>query len=259
MCTSLRGGIGSASARRMAAEGAHIVVADLAVDAADRLARELNAQFGEGTAVGVSLDVTNEAAVLRSFREAVLAYGGIDIFVSNAGLASSSPIVETTLDDWNRNVSVLGTGYFLTSREAFRCMVEQGRGGSIVFVTSKNAVYAGKDAAAYSAAKAMENHLARCLAVEGGEHGIRVNTVLPDAVLQGSNIWNSAWRDERARAYGIDPEQLEEHYRKRTILHVNITTDDIAEGILFFASNRSAKTTYCMLTIDGGVAAAFPR
>ncbi|GLG01753.1 putative oxidoreductase YuxG [Alicyclobacillus hesperidum subsp. aegles] len=253
------GGIGSASARRMAAEGAHIVVADLAADAADRLARELNAQFGEGTAVGVPLDVTDEAAVLRSFREAVLAYGGIDVFVSNAGLASSSPIVETTIEDWNRNVSVLGTGYFLTSREAFRCMVEQGRGGSIVFVTSKNAIYAGKDAAAYSAAKAMENHLARCLAVEGGVHGIRVNTVLPDAVLQGSNIWNSAWREERARAYGIAPEELEEHYRQRTILHVNITTDDIAEGILFFASNRSAKTTGCMLTIDGGVAAAFPR
>jgi NAD(P)-dependent dehydrogenase (short-subunit alcohol dehydrogenase family) len=253
------GGIGSATARRLAMEGAHVVIADLAYEAAVKTAATLNEQYGDGTAVGVALDVTDEAKVIQSFREAVLAYGGVDVFVSNAGLASSSPITETTLQDWNRNLSVLGTGYFLTSREAFRIMVAQGRGGSIIYVTSKNAVYAGKDAAAYSAAKAMEGHLARCLAVEGGEHGIRVNSVLPDAVLQGSNIWNSSWREERARAYGIETDQLEAHYRKRTILGVNISTEDIAEGILFFASPRALKTTGCMLTIDGGVAAAFPR
>ncbi|MCY0888287.1 MAG: bifunctional aldolase/short-chain dehydrogenase [Alicyclobacillaceae bacterium] len=253
------GGIGSATARRMAMEGAHIVVADLAEDAAKSLADDLNAKFGEGTAVGVAVDVTDEAKVVASFQQAVRDYGGIDLFVSNAGLASSAPFVETTLRDWNRNVSVLGTGYFLTTREAFRILVAQGRGGSIVFVTSKNAIYAGKDAAAYSATKAMEEHLARCLAVEGGPFGIRVNSVLPDAVLQGSNIWNSAWREERARAYGIHPDELEEHYRKRTLLHVNISTEDIAEGILFFASKRSDKTTGCMLTVDGGVSAAFPR
>ncbi|QSO49265.1 bifunctional aldolase/short-chain dehydrogenase [Alicyclobacillus mengziensis] len=253
------GGIGGATARRMAAEGANIVVADLNLDAAKNLADELNKQFGEGTAVSVPLDVTDEDKVITSFKQAVLAYGGVDLFVSNAGLASSAPFIETSLKDWNRNMSVLGTGYFLTTREAFRIMVEQGTGGSVIFVTSKNAIYAGKDAAAYSAAKAMEGHLARCLAVEGGPHGIRVNSVLPDAVLQGSNIWNSAWREERARAYGIAPDQLEEHYRKRTILNVNISTEDIAEGILFFASPRAAKTTGCMLTIDGGVAAAFTR
>ena len=253
------GGIGSATARRMATEGANIVVADLAVDAAKKLAEELNLEFGEGTAVGVALDVTNEEKVIASFKEAVLSYGGVDLLVSNAGLASSSPFVETTLKDWDRNMSVLGTGYFLTTREAFKIMLEQGRGGSVIFVTSKNAIYAGKDSAAYSSAKALEAHLARCLAVEGGPHGIRVNSVLPDAVLQGSNIWNSSWRDERARAYGIDPDQLEEHYRKRTILNVNISPDDIAEGILFFASARSSKTTGCMLTVDGGVAAAFTR
>ncbi|MFB5192143.1 bifunctional aldolase/short-chain dehydrogenase [Alicyclobacillus fastidiosus] len=253
------GGIGSATARRIAKEGAHVVLADLALEAAVKAASQLNEEFGEGTAVAVPLDVTNEEKVISSFKQAVLAYGGVDVFVSNAGLASSSPLIETTIGDWNKNMSVLGTGYFLTSREAFRVMVEQGRGGSVIFVTSKNAIYAGKDAAAYSSAKALEGHLARCLAVEGGPHGIRVNSVLPDAVLQGSNIWNSAWREERARAYGIAPEQLEEHYRKRTILNVNISTFDIAEGILFFASPRSEKTTGCMLTIDGGVAAAFPR
>ncbi|GMA60644.1 putative oxidoreductase YuxG [Alicyclobacillus fastidiosus] len=195
------GGIGSATARLMAAEGAHIVLADLAHEAATNLAAQLNTEFGEGTAVGVPLDVTDEQRVVDSFQQAVLNYGGVDIFVSNAGLASSSPFTETTLQDWNRNLNVLGTGYFLTTREAFRVMVEQQRGGSVIFVTSKNAVYAGKDAAAYSAAKAMEGHLARCLAVEGGPHGIRVNAVLPDAVLQGSNIWNSAWREERARIW----------------------------------------------------------
>ena len=253
------GGIGSAAAQRMAAQGAHVVLADLAHEAAVQTAGRLNEMFGEGAALGVFLDVTDEEKVARAFQEAILTYGGVDVFVSNAGLASSSPVLETTLDDWNRNVAVLGTGYFLTSREAFRIMADQGKGGSIVFVTSKNAVYAGKDAAAYSSAKAMEAHLARCLAVEGGPHGIRVNSVLPDAVLQGSNIWSSSWREERARAYGIAPDELEAHYRKRTILDVNISTGDIAEGILFFALPASQKTTGCMLTIDGGVAAAFPR
>ncbi|WP_277093686.1 bifunctional aldolase/short-chain dehydrogenase [Alicyclobacillus mali (ex Roth et al. 2021)] len=253
------GGIGSATARRLADEGAHVVIADLAADAAQSLADELNAQHGPGAAIGVALDVTKEEAVARSIEEAILAYGGIDLVISNAGLASSAPVTETSLAEWNKNVAVLGTGYFLTSREAFRVMVEQGRGGAMVFVTSKNAVYAGKDASAYSAAKAMENHLARCLAVEGGPHGIRVNIVMPDAVLQGSNIWTSAWREERARAYGIAPEELEDYYRRRTILGVNILPEDIAEAILFFCSPRSAKTTGCMLTVDGGVAAAFPR
>ncbi|WP_326832576.1 bifunctional aldolase/short-chain dehydrogenase [Alicyclobacillus mali (ex Roth et al. 2021)] len=253
------GGIGSATARRLADEGAHVVIADLAADAAQSLADELNAQHGPGAAIGVALDVTKEEAVARSIEEAILAYGGIDLVISNAGLASSAPVTETSLAEWNKNVAVLGTGYFLTSREAFRVMVEQGRGGAMVFVTSKNAVYAGKDASAYSAAKAMENHLARCLAVEGGPHGIRVNIVMPDAVLQGSNIWNSAWREERARAYGIAPDELEDYYRRRTILGVNILPEDIAEAILFFCSPRSSKTTGCMLTVDGGVAAAFPR
>jgi NAD(P)-dependent dehydrogenase (short-subunit alcohol dehydrogenase family) len=138
-------------------------------------------------------------------------------------------------------------------------MKEQGTGGSMVFVASKNSVYAGKNASAYSTAKAAEAHLARCIAAEGGEYGIRVNTVLPDAILQGSAIWNSRWREERAAAYGIAPDQLEEYYKKRTTLLVNIYPDDIAESIAFLASSRSAKTTGCMITVDGGVPAAFTR
>ncbi|WP_067928847.1 bifunctional aldolase/short-chain dehydrogenase [Alicyclobacillus shizuokensis] len=253
------GGIGSATAERLAAAGAHVVIADINTDRARQVAGELADRFGEGTVTSVYLDVTREDAVEEAMRATILAYGGLDLLVSNAGLASSAALTETTLDEWNRNLAVLGTGYFLTSRAAFVTLLRQGIGGSIVFVASKNSVYAGKDAAAYSSAKALEVHLARCLAVEGGPHGIRVNSVLPDAVLQGSQIWNSSWREERAAAYGISPDELEEYYKNRTLLHVNVVPEDIAEAILFLASGRAAKTTGCMLTVDGGVAAAFTR
>ncbi|SDS36122.1 rhamnulose-1-phosphate aldolase/alcohol dehydrogenase [Paenibacillaceae bacterium GAS479] len=253
------GGIGSETARRLAVGGAHLVLADLNLEGAKKVADDINARFGEGRAIAVRMDVTSEEQVAAAYAEAALSYGGVDIIVNNAGLATSSPFNETTLKEWNLNISVLGTGYFLVAREAFRQMQEQGRGGSMVFIGSKNSVYAGKNASAYSAAKALEAHLARCIAAEGGEYGIRVNTILPDAILQGSAIWNSSWREERAAAYGIAPDQLEEYYRQRTTLRVNIYPRDIAEGIAFFASSRSEKTTGCMLTIDGGVPAAFTR
>ncbi|PDO10904.1 MAG: short-chain dehydrogenase [Candidatus Reconcilbacillus cellulovorans] len=259
LVTGGAGGIGSATARRLAAEGAHVVVADLNLEGAKAVADELNAEFGEGRAIAVKMDVTDEAEVAAAFREAALMYGGVDILVNNAGLATSSPFDETSLDEWRLNLNVLGTGYFLAAREAFRMMKEQGVGGSMIFIGSKNSVYAGKNASAYSAAKALEVHLARCVAAEGGEYGIRVNCVLPDAVLQGSKIWTSEWRKERAATYGIRPEELEEYYRKRTILLQNVYPQDIAEAVAFFASSRSAKTTGCMLTVDGGVAAAFTR
>ena len=259
LITGGAGGIGSATARRLAAEGAHVVLADLNLEGARKVADEINGKYGEGRALAVRMDVTDEEAVRAAFREAALYYGGVDILVNNAGLATSSPIEETTLQEWNLNMNVLGTGYFLAAREAFILMKEQGIGGSMVFIASKNAVYAGKNASAYSAAKALEAHLARCIATEGGPYGIRVNTILPDAVLQGSQIWNSRWREERAAAYGIKPEELEEYYRKRTTLLVNVFPEDIAEGVAFFASSRAAKTTGCMLTVDGGVPAAFAR
>lgn len=253
------GGIGSATARRLVAEGAHVVLADLNLEGAQQVAEEINAKYGENRAFAVKMDVTDEEAVKRAYRETSITYGGVDIIVNNAGLATSSPFDETSLKEWNLNMNVLGTGYFLVAREAFSLMKTQGVGGSMVFVGSKNSVYAGKNVTAYSSAKALEAHLARCIAAEGGEYGIRVNTILPDAILQGSAIWNSNWRNERAAAYGIEPDQLEEHYRKRTTLLVNIYPQDIAEGIAYFASSRSSKTTGCMLTIDGGVPAAFTR
>jgi rhamnulose-1-phosphate aldolase/alcohol dehydrogenase len=253
------GGIGSETCRRLVSEGAHVVIADLNVEGAERVAAEINITYGEGRAIAVKMDVTKEEDVRAAFERTALIYGGVDIIVNNAGLATSSPIDETTLSEWNLNMDVLGTGYFLVAREAFKQMKQQGTGGSMIFVGSKNAVYAGKNAAAYSSAKALEVHLARCIAAEGGEYGIRVNTVLPDAVLQGSAIWGSSWREERAAAYGIHPDQLEDHYRKRTTLLVNIFPKDIAESIAFFASSKSEKTTGCMITVDGGVPAAFTR
>jgi rhamnulose-1-phosphate aldolase/alcohol dehydrogenase len=251
--TGAAGGIGRAIVETLAAAGANVVGFDLD----GKGAVEATEPYG---GIGVSGDVTSEEAVRAAFEAAVRKFGGVDIVVSNAGVASSAPIEETSLAEWNRNQSILGTGYFLVSREAFGILRRQDTGGSIVFVVSKNALVAGKNAAAYSAAKAAELHLARCLAEEGGSSGIRVNTVNPDAVLQGSRIWGSSWREERAAAYGIEPEELEEHYRQRTTLGVNVFPEDVAAAVLHFASDqRSGKSTGNVLNVDGGVAAAYTR
>ncbi len=255
LITGGAGGIGSAAARAFAAEGACVVLVDLDGEGA----RETAAELGEG-AVAVTADVTDEASIVNAYREAALAFGGVDVAVSNAGIASSAPILETSLELWDRNNDILARGYFLVAREAARQLVEQGTGGSIIFIGSKNALAPGKGAAAYSAAKAAELHLARCLAEELGGHGIRVNTVNPDAVLEGSRIWDSAWREERAAAYGIEADGLEAFYRGRTTLKVNVLPADIAAAILYFASSRrSGKSTGNILNVDGGVALAYPR
>jgi rhamnulose-1-phosphate aldolase/alcohol dehydrogenase len=255
LVTGAAGGIGRAVVDALASAGACVAAFDLDADGAGEAVEAL----GDG-GIAVVGDVTSEEAVLAAFTAAVEAFGGVDIVVSNAGVASSAPIEETTLAEWERNHAILGTGYFLVAREAFGVLREQDRGGAIVFVASKNALVAGRNAAAYSSAKAAELHLARCLAEEGGAAGIRVNTVNPDAVLQGSRIWGSSWREERAASYGIDPDELEEHYRKRTTLGVNILPEDIAEAVLHFASpRRSGKSTGNVLNVDGGVPAAYPR
>jgi rhamnulose-1-phosphate aldolase/alcohol dehydrogenase len=260
LVTGAAGGIGSAICHRLAQEGAHIIATDIDLAGAEQLAESLNQQYGVGRAVAVKMDVTNEDSVRMAFEQSTLVFGGLDIIVNNAGLASSAPITETSLAEWNKNWNVLATGYFLVAREGFRFLQAQGRWGNLVFVASKNALVAGKNTAAYSTAKAAEAHLARCLAEEGGQFGIRVNTVNPDAVLAGSRIWDSAWRQERASTYGVAPDQLEEVYRKRTTLGVNIQPEDVAEAVAFFASpTRSSKSTGNILNVDGGVAAAYPR
>jgi rhamnulose-1-phosphate aldolase/alcohol dehydrogenase len=255
LVTGAAGGIGRAVVDALASAGACVAAFDLDGEGA---AGAVSALGDRG--VGVGGDVTSEVAVAEAFGAAVDAFGGVDIVVSNAGIASSAPVEETTLAEWERNHAILGTGYFLVARAAFRVLRAQALGGSIVFVASKNALVAGKNAAAYSSAKAAELHLARCLAEEGGAAGIRVNTVNPDAVLQGSRIWGSEWREERAAAYGIEPDQLEDHYRNRTVLGVNVLPEDIAEAVLHFASERrSGKSTGNVLNVDGGNTAAYTR
>jgi NAD(P)-dependent dehydrogenase (short-subunit alcohol dehydrogenase family) len=217
------------------------------------------AAHGLRRSIAVATDVTDENAVQEMVQRTVLEYGGLDILVASAGLATSAPVTETTLADWDLNYAVLARGYFLTAREAFRVLLEQGRGGSIVFVGSKNALVAGGNAAAYSSAKAASLHLARCLAEEGGPHGIRVNTVNPDAVIEGSSIWSSDWKAERASAYGVAEDDLESFYRGRTKLGVSVFPEDVAEAIAFLAGPRSAKSTGNVINVDGGVTAAYPR
>ncbi len=252
-------GIGRAAARLLASRGAHVVVADLNGEGARDVAEELEATHGMRRALAVEVDVTREEDVSEMVRRTVLEYGGLDVLVASAGLATSASVTETTLDDWERSYAVLARGYFLAAREAFRVLIEQGRGGSIVFVGSKNALVAGSNAAAYSSAKAAALHLGRCLAEEGGAHGIRVNTVNPDAVIQGSSIWSTDWKAERASTYGVSEDELQTYYQSRTKLGVAVLPEDVAEAIAFLAGPRSSKSTGNVVNVDGGVTAAYPR
>jgi rhamnulose-1-phosphate aldolase/alcohol dehydrogenase len=259
LVTGAAGGIGRAVARRLAREGAHVVVADLDGGAVARVAEEIVGEAGPQRARGVAMDVAAEGSVEAGVQAAVEAYGGLDIVVSNAGIAHSAPIDALALADWERSFAVNATGHFLVTRAALRVLKAQGFGGSLVYVATKNVMAPGKDFAAYSAAKAAEAQLAKVAAIEGGGHGIRANIVNPDAVFRDSGLWSEDVRRERARAQGIPPEQLEDFYRKRNLLGVSVLPEDVAEAVLFLASDRSAKTTGCTVTVDGGVRDAFPR
>ncbi|BDP44055.1 putative oxidoreductase YuxG (plasmid) [Deinococcus aetherius] len=259
LVTGAASGIGRAIARRLAQDGAHVVIADLNAEGGEQVATEITGERGYRRATSAPMNVTSEEQVQAAYTRAILNYGGVDIVVNNAGIASSAPVEETSLEMWNKNQSILSTGYFLVAREAFRVLKAQNTGGNLVFIGSKNSLAAGKNAAAYSAAKAAEVHLARCLAEEGGAHGIRVNSVLPDSVLSGSAIWDGRWRSERAATYGIREDQLEEFYRQRNTLKVNILPEDIAEATFFFATPAASKTTGGILTVDGGVPIAYVR
>jgi rhamnulose-1-phosphate aldolase/alcohol dehydrogenase len=252
------GAIGRATAARLLSEGAHVVLSDIDPE---RLAAVVEDLRGEhlGRVHAVVGDAVSESQVSKLFCETILTFGGVDLVVPNAGLASSAPVDETAIDEWDRVQAVLLRGYFLACRAAFVVMKRQGIGGAIVINSSKNGLAAGPNAIAYTTAKAAELHMARCLAEEGGRFGIRVNAVAPDAVIRGSGLWTQKWREERAKAYGFEVSQIEEHYRERNVLKVSITAEDVAEAILFLASRRSSKTTGCIITIDGGLAVAYPR
>ena len=253
------GGIGRATAERLANEGACVVLADIDEGALDATKGDFEKRFTTDAVRSVKLDVTKEDGVLAAFTQASVEFGGVDILVSNAGIASSAPVEETTLAMWNKNIDILATGYFLVSREAFRLFRRQNLGGNIVFVASKNGLASSPNASAYCTAKAAEIHLARCLALEGADAGIRVNTVNPDAVLRGSKIWNGEWREQRAASSNIEVTDLEEHYRKRSLLKLNVLPEDIAEATYFLASDASAKSTGNIINVDAGNAQSFTR
>jgi NAD(P)-dependent dehydrogenase (short-subunit alcohol dehydrogenase family) len=259
LVTGGAGGIGSATAERLLSEGACVMLADIDATALAATSEALAQRHGRDVVRHVVMDVTREDAVAHAHTEIAVEFGGMDILVSNAGIASSAPVEETTLALWNRNMDILSTGYFLVSRDAFRLMRAQGIGGAVIFVASKNGLAASPNASAYCTAKAAEIHLARCLALEGAEAGIRVNVVNPDAVLRGSKIWSGEWLDQRASTYKTDKEGLEEMYRQRSLLKRAVLPEDIAEGVYFFASDLSAKSTGNILNVDAGNKEAFTR
>jgi rhamnulose-1-phosphate aldolase/alcohol dehydrogenase len=259
LITGGAGGIGRATAERLLSEGACVMLLDRDAAVLFETSFALQNVAGKDVLSTALCDVTDEAQVLAAYEACVREFGGVDIVVANAGIASSASIEDTSVELWHRNYDVLAEGYFLTARAAFPLMKLQ-KGGSIVFIGSKNGVAATINAAAYASAKAAALHLARCLALEGAPHGIRVNTVNPDAVIKGSRIWDGDWRRERAGAYGIDAgEALEAHYRDRSMLKREVLPSDIANAVYFFASEQSAKCTGNMINVDAGNAQAFTR
>ncbi|WP_072379430.1 bifunctional rhamnulose-1-phosphate aldolase/short-chain dehydrogenase [Novosphingobium sp. NDB2Meth1] len=262
LVTGGAGGIGAATAARFLREGACVVLADRDAAAAEEVRAGFAAQFGKDVVRAVACDVTDEAQVAATFAYAAREFGGLDVLVANAGIASSAPIEQTTVELWDRNFDVLAQGYFLTAKHAWgllKRMKEQG-GSSVVFIGSKNAVAAAAGASAYASAKAAANHLARCLALEGAPEGIRVNVVNPDAVIKGSKIWDGDWRKERAASNKVDAgEELEAHYRNRSMLKRDVLPEDIAEAAFWLGSDLSAKSTGNMINVDAGNVQAFTR
>ena len=259
LVTGGAGGIGSATAERYLREGACVLLADIDAAALQATHENLSKTFGADVVRLVQMDVTDEAQVIAAHSFAAVEFGGLDILVSNAGIASSAPIEQTSLALWNKNMDILSTGYFLVSRESFKLFRIQNIGGAVVFVASKNGLAASPNASAYCTAKAAEIHLARCLALEGAEAGIRVNVVNPDAVLRGSKIWSGDWLDQRASTYKTDKDGLEEMYRQRSLLKRSVLPEDVAEAAYFLASDLSAKSTGNILNVDAGNVQSFTR
>ena len=250
-------GIGRAIAEALAARGAYVFVTDIDLEAATSVTQAITAQGDRARAL--PLDVTSERDTAQAFATAATQAGGVDIVVSNAGIAAAAPIDDLALDTWQRSLDVNATGHFLVCRAALRQMRAQGLGGSIVLVCTKNALDPGAGFGAYSAAKAAQLQLGRVLAVEGGPDGIRVNMVNPDAVFEGSGLWDAELRAGRAAAHGVAVEDLESFYAQRNLLQQRVTGQDVAEAVTFLASDLAAKTTGAVIPVDGGLRGAFPR
>jgi rhamnulose-1-phosphate aldolase/alcohol dehydrogenase len=256
LVTGAGSGIGRAIAQRLAAEGACVVVSDRDEAAAQRVAAEVGTT---DVAVAATADVTSEEQTTAAVRRTVLAFGGVDLVVNNAGLSISKPLLDTTTADWDLQHDVMARGSFLVSRETTRVMRDQGMGGDIVYISSKNGVFAGPNNVAYGAAKADQAHQVRLLAAELGEHGIRVNGVNPDAVVQGSGIFASGWGAQRAAVYGVDESKLGEFYASRTLLKREVLPEHIANAVFVLTAGQLSHTTGVHLPVDAGVAAAFLR
>jgi rhamnulose-1-phosphate aldolase/alcohol dehydrogenase len=256
LVTGAASGIGKAIAERLAAEGACVVIADLALARAEAAAAEIG---NVDVAVGVQVDVSEESAVEAMLRSAALAFGGVDIVVNNAGLSLSKPLLETTVQDWDRQHDVMAKGSFLVSRSAAKVLIEQGLGGDIVYISSKNSVFAGPNNIAYSATKADQAHQVRLLAAELGEHGIKVNGINPDGVVQGSGIFAGGWGAERAKVYGVDEQELGQYYAQRTILKREVLPVHCANAVFALVGSELTHTTGLHIPVDAGVAAAFLR
>ncbi|WP_435172264.1 bifunctional aldolase/short-chain dehydrogenase [Actinacidiphila sp. bgisy145] len=256
LVTGAGSGIGKAIAHRLVAEGACVVVADLDKANAAAVAEELG---GPDKAVAVTVDVTSEEQIAASFAQALLAFGGVDLVVNNAGISISKPLLETTAKDWDLQHDIMARGSFLVSREAARVMTEQGMGGDIVYIASKNAVFAGPNNIAYSATKADQAHQVRLLAAELGGHGIRVNGINPDGVVRGSGIFAGGWGAQRAAVYGVEESELGEFYAQRTLLKREVLPEHVANAVFALTGGDLTHTTGLHVPVDAGVAAAFLR
>ncbi|WP_168198013.1 bifunctional aldolase/short-chain dehydrogenase [Brachybacterium sp. SGAir0954] len=249
-------GIGKATATRLVAEGACVVIADLNLENAQQVAEELG---GPDRAVALSADVSDEQAVIDAVAEAVLAFGGLDLIVNNAGLSLSKPLLETTAKDWDLQHDVMARGSFLVSRETARVMIAQDMGGDILYISSKNSVFAGPNNIAYSATKADQAHQVRLLAAELGGHQIRVNGINPDGVVRGSGIFAGGWGASRAKVYGVEEEKLGEYYAQRTLLKREVLPETVANAVFALTAGDLSHTTGLHVPVDAGVAAAFLR
>jgi rhamnulose-1-phosphate aldolase/alcohol dehydrogenase len=256
LVTGAASGIGKATAHRLVEEGACVVVADLNGESAAAVAEELG---GPDKAVAVTVDVTSEEQIAAAFAQASLAFGGVDLVVNNAGISLSKPLLETTARDWDLQHGIMARGSFLVSREAARVMTAQGMGGDVVYIASKNGVFAGPNNIAYGAAKADQAHQVRLLAAELGEHGIRVNGINPDGVVRGSGIFAGGWGAQRAAVYGVAEEKLGEFYAKRTLLGREVLPEHVANAVFALTGGDLSHTTGLHIPVDAGVAAAFLR
>lgn len=256
LVTGAASGIGRAIAVKLAAEGACVVIADLSLEKAQAAAAEIG---GPDVAVGVQVDVSDETAVQAAVDAAVLAFGGLDLVVNNAGLSLSKSLLDTTVADWDLQHDVMAKGSFLVSRAAARVLIDQGIGGDIVYISSKNSVFAGPNNIAYSAVKADQAHQVRLLAAELGEHGIKVNGVNPDGVVRGSGIFAGGWGAKRAAVYGVDEENLGEFYAQRTLLKREVLPEHCANAVFALCGPHMTHTTGLHIPVDAGVAAAFLR